>query len=367
MDDSNPTPNDPLHASTTPPETPAESAAPAAANGHEAHAGARRVKRRLMYGLLGLYGASVLAACILLARGQNAPPPIKKGDKSSAAGGLLALSQSSESVGLITIHGPIYSSESGKPWEKGEEQWSRKLKEMSETKGVKAIVLDINSPGGSVGAVQELYSQILRVRQEKHLPVVALFGDISASGGYYIAAACDQIVAHPGTLTGSIGVIFSVSNLEGLFAKIGYKQDPIKSGKHKDIGSPARPMTAEERKILQDLINDAYGQFLQAVATGRKLPVEKVRPLADGRIFSGTQALALGLVDKLGDSTDAIELAGRLGGIQGRPKVRRDSEHFSDLFDMLESKFSGQLTAAAPSLLESLKPHAGLEYRWAGW
>ena len=360
MDDSNPnpTPNDPLHASTTPPAEPH----------HEAPVGTRRVKRRLMYGLLGLYGASVLAACILLARGQTAPPPSKKGEKGAAAGGLLSLSQSGESVGWISIHGAIYSSESGKPWEKGAEQWARKLKELSETKGVKAIVLDINSPGGSVGAVQELYSQIQRVRAEKHIPIVALFGDISASGGYYIAAACDQIVAHPGTLTGSIGVIFSVSNMEELFKKIGYKQDPIKSGKHKDIGSPARPMTAEERKIMQDLIDDAYDQFLTAVANGRKLPKETVRPLADGRIFSGNQALTLHLVDKLGDSTDAIELAGKLGGIQGRPKVRRDGEHFSDLFDMFESKFSGRLDAASPvSILESLKPHAGLEYRWAGW
>jgi protease-4 len=347
---------------------PATAPPPSLANGYGDHpAGARRLKRRIMLAVGGLYALSILAAAVIVIRGQNAPPAGKNGEKIAGAGGLLALTQNPDAVGWVSIHGPIYSSESGKPWEKGEEQWARKIRQMADTKGVKAIVLDINSPGGSVGAVQELYSQILRVRHEKKIPIVALFGDISASGGYYIASACDRIVAHPGTLTGSIGVIFNTTNLQGLFAKIGLKMDPIKSGAHKDIGSPARPMTPEEKKILQDLIDDAYGQFVQAVADGRRMPVEKVKPLADGRIYSGSQALKLGLVDQLGDSADAVELAGKLGGIQGKPKVRRDTERFSDLFEMLESRFSGRLTAGAPDLLESLKPHAGLEYRWAGW
>jgi len=270
-------------------------------------------------------------------------------------------------VGWVSIHGPIYSSESGRPWDKGSENWARKIKAMAETKGVKAIVLDINSPGGSVGAVQELYSQIERVRKEKHIPIVALFGDVAASGGYYIASACDQIVAHPGTLTGSIGVIFETTNLTALFSKIGVKMDPIKSGAHKDIGSPARPMTPEERQIMQDLIMDAYGQFVQAVADGRHLPVETVKPLADGRIFSGTQALTNHLVDQLGDSTDAIELAAKLGHISGKPKVKREGDHFSDLLEMMDSKFSGVLSAQAPeNVLNALKPKAGLLYMWEG-
>lgn len=336
---------------------------------HEAPAcGARRVKRRLMLGLLGLYAASVAAGCLLVLRSESDRrlPPVVTGEK--GVGGLLSRVVDKDSVGWISIHGPIYSSDSGKPWERGGEQWARKLRQMAENKSVKAIVLDINSPGGSVGAVQELYSQILRVKKERKIPVVALFGDVAASGGYYIAAACDKIVAHPGTLTGSIGVIFQVSNLQGLFAKIGYKQDPIKSGAHKDIGSPARAMTAEERKLMQDLINDAYGQFIEAVAKGRKLELAEVKPLADGRIFSGNQAFLNHLVDKLGDSTDALELAGQLGGIQGRPKIKRDSERFGDLLEMLESRFHGMLTAAAPAqLLQSLAPHPGLEYRWAGW
>lgn len=326
-------------------------------------AGNRRVKRRLMGTLIGLYAASLLAACVIVIRGQYRPP-LKKGDKDGGKGFLASIGEQ-ETVGWVPIHGVIMNSESGKPWEKGSEQWARKIRAMADTKGVKAIVLDINSPGGSVGAVQELYSQIERVRKEKHIPVVALFDDVAASGGYYIAAACDRIVAHPGTLTGSIGVIFNVTNLQGLFAKVGYKSDPIKSGAHKDIGSPARPMTPEERKLLQDLIMDAYGQFVTAVAEGRQLPEPRVRQLADGSIYSGNQALKDKLVDELGDSTTAIELAGKLAGIQGRPKVRRETQNFGDLFEMLDSKFEGQATALADRLLP--QSHAGLEYRWEGW
>jgi protease-4 len=352
----------------TPPDEPSQPApTPAPSNGHEHMASARRVKRRLMYGLIGLYAASVLAGSVLLLRNQS--PESKKKAEPGGKGGLMSALADKETVGWIPIHGVITMSEGGKPWEKGVEQWSRKLKAMAEQKGVKAIVLDINSPGGSVGAVQELYSQILRVRKEKQIPVIALFDDVSASGGYYIASACDRIVAHPGTITGSIGVIFQVSNLEGLFSKVGYKVDPIKSGKHKDIGSPARPMTAEERQLLQAMIDDAYGQFVEAVSTGRNIPVDQVKKLADGRIFSGRQALESKLVDQLGDSTDAIALAGQLGHIDGKPHIRRDTEKFSDIFDMLESRLGGGLVpTAAAELLGKLEPMGpGLHYRLQGF
>ncbi len=323
-------------------------------------AGARRVKRRLMIGLIALYVASVGSGCILILRSLSEEKNKQEGDGTSA--GMLLSIGPKESVGWISIHGPIYASDSSRPWEKGSGQWSRRIKAMSETKGIKAIVLDINSPGGSVGAVQEIYSQIRRIRKEKNIPFVALFQDVAASGGYYIAAACDKIVSHPGSLTGSIGVIFSVSNLEGLFAKIGYKTNPIKSGIHKDIGSPSRPMTAEERAILQSLIDDAYGQFLGAVKEGRGITDEKLKTLADGRIFSGRQAKDAGLVDELGDSTTAAELAGKLGGISGTPKIRRDSDPIKEIFQMLDSRLPGQILGA----LRGGPPHL-LEYRWAGW
>ncbi|MBI4376927.1 MAG: signal peptide peptidase SppA [Elusimicrobia bacterium] len=325
--------------------------------------GPRRVKRRLMLTAIGLYALGLAAAGISLVRGPSPSGPKTDGKPKS-----LLPRVERDVVGWLSIHGPIYSSEDGRLWDKGVELWVRKLKQMSETKGIKAIVLDINSPGGSVGATQELYSQILRIRKEKNIPIVALFGDVAASGGYYIASACDKIVAHPGTLTGSIGVLFRVSNMEGLFSKIGFKLEPIKSGKHKDIGSPSRPMTPEERAILQALVDDAYQQFVAAVSAGRKLPEEQVRTLADGRIYSGTQALEAKLVDALGDSTDAAELAGKLGGIEGRPKVRRDMERFGDFLDLFDGGLQGLLRLTSrTSLLENIQPRLGLEYRWPGW
>jgi protease-4 len=324
----------------------------------------RRVKRRLVAALIVLHAVSLLAAVVLVVRAKNDSP---KG-RGDAAKSLLNL-KPKDTVGWVSIRGPIMSSESGKPWERGAEQWSRRIEQLAETKGVKAIVLDINSPGGSVGAVQEIYMRIQRVKKEKKIPFVALFGDVSASGGYYLGAACDKIVAHPGTLTGSIGVIFSVSNMEGLFQKVGYKADPIKSGKHKDIGSPARPMTAEERAILQSLIDDAYGQFVQAVADGRKMTVEQVRPLADGRIYSGNQAKELGLVDVLGDSLDATKLAAELGGIKDeKPKVRRDTEKLNDIFELLETRarLTFGLGAAGVTVNSAPAIPRGLLYAWSG-
>ena len=332
----------------------------------EPHApGPRRLKRRLITALVALHAAAILASAFLIVRSGRGDGKKQDGTAKS----LLNLTPK-DTVGWVSIRGPIMASESGKPWERGAEQWAKRIEQLAETKGVKAIVLDINSPGGSVGAVQEIYSRILRVQaKHKDLKFVALFGDVAASGGYYIAAACDKIVAHPGTLTGSIGVIFSVSNMEGLFAKVGYKSDPIKSGKHKDIGSPARPMTPEERQILQTLIDDAYGQFVEAVAKGRNMTVEQVKPLADGRIYSGNQALALKLVDQLGDSVDATKLAAEMGGIKDEnPRVRRDTEKLNDIFELLETRArlslgfgpaGVTLGAAAPT------PH-GLMYAWSG-
>jgi protease-4 len=318
-----------------------------------------------MFAVAGLYAASLAAACVLILRSSGTG---RAGNAREQAQSILSLSQEHDSVGWVSIHGTISNSQGGHPWEKGAEQWVRHIKAMSETKGVKAIILDINSPGGSVGAVQELYSQILRIRKEKKIPFVALFGDIAASGGYYIASACDKIVSHPGTLTGSIGVIFSVSNLEGLFGKVGYKMEAIKSGKYKDIGSYARAMTPEERKLLQDIIDDAYGQFVAAVAAGRNMPADKVKEYADGRIYTGSQALERKLVDQLGDSDDAAALAARMGGIAGKPRIRHEADHFSDIFEMLDSRFHGVLEGHA-GLLDSLRPsdHMGLEYRWTGW
>ena len=188
-----------------------------------------------------------------------------------------------------------------------------------EDDGVKAIVLRVDSPGGGVGPSQEIYQEILKAKRKKK--VIASMGAVAASGGYYVACASDSIVANPGTITGSIGVIMQFSNFEDLLKKIGIKGIVIKSGEHKDIGSPFREMTPEEKKIMQDTLDNVHQQFIRAVAQGRKLDVSKVVPLADGRIMTGEQAKQFGLVDKLGNLQDAIDEASKLVGIEGRPQI----------------------------------------------
>jgi protease-4 len=193
------------------------------------------------------------------------------------------------------------------------------LRRHREDNGVKAIVLRIDSPGGGVGPSQEIYQEVLKTRKEKK--VLTSMGAVAASGGYYIACGSDLIVANPGTITGSIGVVMQFSNFEELMKKIGIKGVVIKSGAFKDTGSPFREMTPEERRLLQQVIDSVQEQFVQAVATGRKMDRAKVAEIADGRILTGEQARKLGLVDELGNLQDAIDLAAKLVGIEGRPQV----------------------------------------------
>jgi len=200
---------------------------------------------------------------------------------------------------------------------------------------VRAVVLRINSPGGTVVAAQEVFAAITRLREETNKAVVASMADVGASGGYYIACAADRIYANPGTITGSIGVIMEFPNVKELFAKIGVGATTIKSGEFKDTGSALRDMTSREREVLQELIDDVYGQFVQAVGMGRGMTPDAVREIADGRIFTGRQAHDLGLIDELGDLTSAIEAAAELGGIEGEPSVlrQRKKTRFWDLID----------------------------------
>ena len=184
---------------------------------------------------------------------------------------------------------------------------------------VRGIVLRIDSPGGGVAPAQEIYEEVGKIKREKK--VVASIESVGASGGYYIACAADRIVANPGTITGSIGVITEFVNVEQLLQKIGLKSFVIKSGKHKDIMSPTREPTEEDKKILQEVIDNIHNQFIDAVADGRKLDREKVVEIADGRIFSGQQARDLGLVDSLGNFQDAVALAAQLAGIEGEPSI----------------------------------------------
>ena len=212
-------------------------------------------------------------------------------------------------VGIVKIEGTIVESE----------PIIDKLIKFRKSKRVKAIVLRINSPGGMVAPSQEIYQEVKKACREKK--VIVSMESVAASGGYYIACTADKIVANPGTLVGSIGVILQIENIEELFNKIGLRRKVVKSGKYKDIGSITRPMTEEEEAILQEFSDDIYNQFVDAVAEGRGMKREEVLKIADGRIFTGVQAVGLGLVDRLGNLQDAISIAGEIVGIEGEPKV----------------------------------------------
>ena len=197
---------------------------------------------------------------------------------------------------------------------------------------VKAIVMRIDSPGGSVAPVQEIYTELEKIEK----PIVASMGGSAASGGYYIACAADTILANPGTLTGSIGVIMQFTRMKGLYDKVGLEHQVIKSGQFKDTGSPFRTLTEAEQAVLQATVDDVYNQFVDTIAEARShlLTRTEVIELSDGRIFSGKQALDSKLIDQLGNLPDAIKIAGELGGIEGKPKVLR-KEKKTSLFEQL--------------------------------
>jgi len=225
----------------------------------------------------------------------------------------------------------------------------RQLREHEESPSVRAVVMRINSPGGVVAPTQEIVRGVERLRRAGK-PVVASLGSVAASGGYYVAIATDRIFASPGTLTGSIGVVMQMANVEGLLKRVGVDYVVVKAGRYKDIGNFSRTMTPEERQILQALLDDIYTQFVTAVAEGRKLDRDTVLRLADGRIYSGRQALALRMVDELGGLEDAVEAAGRLGGIVGRPKILYPKRRFS-LIDLVRNQIGlSSVTPLLPAL-----------------
>jgi protease-4 len=230
------------------------------------------------------------------------------------------------------------------------------LKKYAEDSSVEAVVLRVNSPGGGVAPAQEIYDEVIKLKEEKK--VVVSMGAVAASGGYYIASPADKIVANPGTITGSIGVIMELPNIEGLMEKIGVKTEVIKSGKHKDIASAFRSMTEEEKKILENLLSDVHEQFIIAVSDSRGMDYDVIKKIADGRIFTGKKAKELGLVDDLGNLQYAIQLAGELSGIKGEPRVvsKKDKLSFWDL--LFDGDFPDEL------IRDSLQP-ISLKYMFA--
>ncbi|HUK40963.1 MAG TPA: signal peptide peptidase SppA [Candidatus Acidoferrales bacterium] len=214
-----------------------------------------------------------------------------------------------DGVGVLQIEGAIDDSR----------DVTSELKRFKEAPWIKAVVVRIDSPGGAVAPTQEIVEEIQKTKKTK--PLIASMGGMAASGGYYIASACDKILANPGTLTGSIGVIMQLTNVEELMKKVGVKGYNIKSGPNKDIGSPFQPLSPEGREILQSLVEDVYRQFVAAVAKGRGLDEAVVRKLADGRVYSGAQAKELGLIDQFGTLDDAIDLAAKRVGLESNPTV----------------------------------------------
>jgi protease-4 len=247
---------------------------------------------------------------------------------------------SSDKIAVIPIQGVLSDSS----------DILRQFKQYKDKADVKALVLRIESPGGTVVAAQEIYGEIRKLREEK--VVLASMGNVAASGGYYVACAAEEIVANPGTLTGSIGVISEYPNIEELMKKVGLKSKVLKSGRFKDLGNPTREMTAQEKAILQDLIDDIHRQFIRDVAKGRGKSVEEIEPLADGRVFTGEQAKANGLVDRLGNFQDAIDRAAELAGIEGEPVVLYPEEKRKKIWEYLVQAIAEGMEVFFRSMLE---------------
>ncbi len=229
-------------------------------------------------------------------------------------------------VGVIDIYGVIDET-SGRKWIKQIDKWT-------ESSSIKAIVIHLNSPGGGVAISQEVYDAVLRARESK--PVVAAMASIAASGGYYVACGADRVIANPGTLTGSIGVIIQFYTAGELLDKVGVRIETVKSGELKDVLSLAREMTQKEELMLRSVVMDTYEQFVGVVADGRGMDKEEVYPLADGSVFTGLQAYNLGLVDTLGGFEEAVNLAAELAEIDGEPKIVRPYERKDvSIFDLL--------------------------------
>lgn len=243
-----------------------------------------------------------------------------------------SLASLGDKIALVEINGVIEQSE----------DIVRQLKKYNDDSSVRAIVLRINSPGGMVAPAQEIYNQILKVRENGKYVVVSM-SSVAASGGYYIACAGDSIMANPGTLTGSIGVILSFMTFEGLMDKVGVEMEVVKSDELKDVGNFSREMTQKEREMLQAAIDDTYDQFVMTVAEARNMDIDQVEEIADGSIFTGNQALEFGLIDKLGGLEDAISMAGRMTGLGDKPHIVREYPRRRRLLDYLVEKVAEML------------------------
>ncbi|MEX1275684.1 MAG: signal peptide peptidase SppA [Bacteroidota bacterium] len=261
------------------------------------------------------------------------------------------LSTSGERVAVVELNEPILSST----------EIVRQFKKYRENKSIKAIVFRVDSPGGGVSASQEIYEEVKKTR-DAGKPVVVSMGSVAASGGYYVSCGASRIVANPGTLTGSIGVIFQFLHFNELMEKIGVDASTFKTGKYKDIGSPFRGTTEDEKKYFDQLLADVYDQFVGVIVTERKLERRKVLQYADGRVFTGKQALEYGFIDTLGTMEDAVLIAAAMGGIDGKPKVVRERKR-KTFFE----NFLGDAGTAVTDLRNELLRQPVLQYKYNGF
>ncbi len=253
-----------------------------------------------------------------------------------------------EKIAVIAISGVI-AEENGMV-----EVVSAKLKAAVLNPDIKAIILKVESPGGSVNASDLIYNEVIKTKNSKK-PIVAFYNSIAASGGYYVSVPADKIIATPATWTGSIGVIMQVPNFSGLMSKVGLQMVTIKSGKSKDTLSPYRPTTEEDQEIFQKLVDESYEQFVQIVSKGRKMNLQKARALADGRIYSAKQARENGLIDKVGYFEDAVEMAQKLSGFKDASPVEiQEKRGFTNMFSEKMNRLE--------KILSNLFPKPGLYY-----
>jgi protease IV len=261
-----------------------------------------------------------------------------------------SFSLSGSQVAVLEVEGVIFDSA----------DFVEQLKEVGKQTSIKAVVIRINSPGGGVAASQEMYEAIRRFRAESHKKVICSISSVGASGGYYLAVGSDRIFANPGSITGSIGVIAEWYNYGKLLDWAKMEDVVIKSGSFKDAGSPTRTLTQEERAYFQNLIDNMFGQFVQAVASGRKMDPAAVRRLADGRVYTGQEAKENGLVDDLGTFQDAVSAAAKMGGITGEPKIYKPEKKKSSLLDLL----LGESKAVLPLTGDRSQAHIRFQYLW---
>lgn len=261
------------------------------------------------------------------------------------------LPASSNQIGVLEISGMVSN----------ERLIIRHIDDFRDNKSIKAVVLRIDSPGGAVGPSQEIYSELKKLALIK--PVIVSFGAVAASGGYYLAMAGERIFANPGTITGSIGVVMSFPDYQELMGKIGIKSEVIKSGSYKDLGSAFRDMTDDERHLLHEMIEDVHLQFVEVVSAGRNIPIAELAPYVDGRIFTGRQALKIGLIDELGGFNDAVAHAALRAGLDGKPDLVYPSPEKLPLLqrylNVLMNRFSGGADVVFDSAL-------GPKYLWTG-